>query len=402
MKRWHVIILSIAILSLIVGASLRGSDSSEEPVYAEKAAVRSVVSSVSAQGEIDPKVSLNIGAHIIGKVDKLYVQEGDSVRQGQKLVDLEKQGTLEQRKRMEAELASRRIEQQRAESSLSLAKVLYDRAMKLQKQGVQAAETLDRARAELANARAAEATAQEGVRQAQAALAQTDDELSRTSIVSPIDGMIVQLNAHEGEVVVTGTMNNPASVIAVVADISELIVETDVSESDVVNIRRGQTAKVRVDALPNEELEARVIDIGMSAVRTGNGSGMRYFKVKAAIVHPDRRLRPGMTAEVSIVTNVASGKVAVPLQAVVDRAAKGDDRDDAPKKEYVFVVHNGSVRQTEVRSGISDATHVAVLSGVANGDVVVTGPFRTIRKLQDGEHVKVVKPAKDSGQKEKS
>ncbi len=401
MKRWHVAILAIAVLVTIVAASLSGDSTPTVAVYTEPATVRLVVSSVSAQGQIDPKLKVNIGAHIIGKVVKLYVREGDAIRKGQKLVELEKQGSIEQRKRMAAEVASRRIEAQRAEAGLTLARLSYERAVSLQKQGIQAPESLDRARAELANASAAVGTAEASVRQARAGLAQSDDELSRTTIVSPVDGTIVELNAHEGEVVVTGTMNNPASVIAVVADLSELVVETEVGESDIVVVRTGQTAKVRVDALAGEELESRVTEIGSSAVRSGTGAGMRYFNVQAAIVRPDARLRPGMTAQVSIVTDVSKTSVAVPLQSVVDRAPPGsEEREGGRKKNYVFVVRDGKVRQTEVKTGISDATHVAIASGLAPGDVIVTGPFRTVRNLRDGERIKIVPPSKDDGGKE--
>jgi HlyD family secretion protein len=238
------------------------------------------------------------------------------------------------------------------------------------------------------------------VRQAAASLTEAENELTRTTIVSPIDGKVVQLNAHEGEVVVTGTMNNPGSIIAVIADLSEILVEAEVGETEVVAIRAGEPAKIKVDAVADHEYAGHVTEIGSSAaVRANAGSGIRYFKVKVAIDNPDARLRPGMTSQVSIITSTVADSLAVPIQSVVERvpgAKKDDDEenDAAPKRKYVFVVRDGKVHQTEVTTGISDATHVTIRSGLKGGDPIVTGPFRTIKALHDGDRVEITKEEK--------
>jgi HlyD family secretion protein len=223
---------------------------------------------------------------------------------------------------------------------------------------------------------------------------------SGTTIVSPIDGKVVQLNAHEGEVVVTGTMNNPGSVIAVIADLSEILVEAEVGETEVVGIRNGQAARVKVDAVPDKEYRGHVTEIGASAaIRQNAGSGIRYFKVKVAIDDPDERLRPGMTSQVSIVTSTAANTLAVPIQSVVERVPgskkKPEDEDeDTPKKKFVFIVRDGKAKMTAVQTGISDATQVAILSGIRAGDQVITGPFRTLKKLRDGDSVVITEEQK--------
>ena len=147
-------------------------------------------------------------------------------------------------------------------------------------------------------------------------------------------------------------------------------------------------------------------EIGSSAaVRASVGAGVRYFKVKVAIDNSDERLRPGMTSQVSIVTSTSPDALAVPIQSVVERVpgAKKDEESDesAPKKKYVFVVKNDKIKQTEVTTGISDATHVSVLSGVKAGEMIVTGPFRTLKKLHDGDSVEVVKEEKKTTEEEK-
>ena len=402
MKRLLIIAGIVLVLAIIVFASVRASSSNAEKVYAEPAKVRKIEAVVTAPGEINPKVKVNISAHIVGKIEKLYFNEGDNVKRGQKLVDLERFAYEAEYARARAELANRHIEVERAKAALHTSDSAYKRAVNLERRGIQAQELFDKSRLDLENASAAYQSAQEGVRQADAMLTQAQTDLSHTTIVSPIDGKIVQLNAHEGEVVVTGTMNNPGSVIAVVADLSEILAEADVGETEVVGIRAGQQGKVKVDAVPDKEYVGHVAEIGSSAaVRQNAGSGLRYFMVKIAIDNADERLRPGMTCEVSIVTSSVPNAIAVPIQSVVERvppskakAAGEEDDENTPTNKYVFIVRSGKVKMTQVTTGVSDATHVALTSGLKAGDQVVTGPFRLLKKLKDGEAVQVTKEEK--------
>ncbi len=405
MKRWLIIAGVVVLLAIVIFFSVRGGDPKGEKVYAEAAGRKTIESVVTAPGQIDPKVKVNISAHIVGKIETLYFNEGDTVRRGQKLVELEKPLYLAQRDRLNAELASRRVEVQRARAAMNTAQAQYDRAQSLSKQGIQAQELFDQARLAYENARAGVAAAEQGVNQAAAGLRSAAEDLSRTTIVSPLDGKVVQLNAREGEVVVTGTMNNPGSVIAVIADLSQILVEAEVGETEVVSVSLQQPAKIKVDAIPDHEYHGRVVEIGSSAaVRQGAGAGIRYFKVKVAFDDADARLRPGMTSQVSIVTNSAPNAIAVPIQAVVERVpgATGDDDsddDDKPKKKYVFLAADAKAKQVEVQTGISDTTHVVITSGVKAGDRLITGPFRTLKKLKDGvaiaETAEEKKPSKD-------
>lgn len=399
MKRWLAIGGAAVVVAIVIVASIRSGGPKGEKVYAEAASRRTIESVVTAPGQIDPKVKVNISAHIVGKIEKLYFNEGDTVRRGQKLVELEKPLYIAQRDRLSAELASRRVEVVRARAAMKTAEAQYQRAQSLSRQGIQAQELFDQARLAYDNARAAVGSAVQGVHQAEAGLRQAAEDLSRTTIVSPLDGKVVQLNAREGEVVVTGTMNNPGSVIAVIADLSEILVEAEVGETEVVSVRLQQTAKIKVDAIPDREYHGQVVEIGSSAaVRQGAGAGIRYFKVKVSIDDADDRLRPGMTSQVSIVTSSAPNALAVPIQSVVERvpgAAPDDAADsDKPKKKYVFLAVDGKASQVEVQTGISDATHVVIASGVKEGDRLITGPFRTLKKLKDGAAVVETKEEK--------
>jgi len=188
----------------------------------------------------------------------------------------------------------------------------------------------------------------------------------------------------------------------VVADLSEILVEADVGETEVVGIRLGQQAKIHVDAVPGKDYAGHVAEIGSSAaIRQSAGSGLRYFKVKVAFDNPDDRLRPGMTSEVSIVTSSAPNALAVPIQSVVERVppsnkkkATEEEDENALRKKYVFVVKGGKVKMTEVSTGVSDSTHVAILTGIKARDQVVTGPFRILKKLKDSDPVEITKEEK--------
>ena len=402
MKRWLIVAGAGLLTALIIIGSVRSGAPKGEKVHTATVAPRTIESVVTAPGQIDPKVKVNISAHIVGKIEKLYFEEGDVVRRGQKLVELEKPLYVAQRDRLSAEVASQRVEVQRARAALATAESQYRRAQSLSQQGIQAQELFEQSRLALENARAGLAAAEQGVRQAEAGLRSAAEDLSRTTIVSPLDGKVVQLNAREGEVVVTGTMNNPGSVIAVIADLSQILVEAEVGETEVVAVKLQQPARIKVDAVPDREYRGHVVEIGSSAaVRQGAGSGIRYFKVKVAIDDADDRLRPGMTSQVSIVTSRVADAVAVPIQSVVERSASKDDEDgDAPKKKYVLLARDGKAKQVEVRTGISDATHVVILSGVKSGDRVVTGPFRTLKKLQDGAAIQETKEEKKTSKDE--
>lgn len=399
MKRWQIVTIVVVVLAAVVGLSLAAGGPRGEKVYVEKVARRDIETLVTASGEIDPKLKVNISAHAMGKIERLYIKEGDTVQKGQKLVDLERNIYAAQRDRAGAELANRQIEVRRARAALQNAQAQFKRAQQMQEQGIQAREIFERASLELTTARAALASAEEGVRQAQATVAQSSEDLSRTSIYSPIAGKVVQLSAQEGEVVITGTMNNPGSVIAVVADLSEVIVKADVAETEVVSTKIGQPARVEVDAVPDRKYNGRVVEIGSSAVsKIGSASGIRYFAVKVAVTDPDERLRPGMSSQVDVITASARQVLSVPVQSVVERrgpdVTEDEDDEDAAKKKYVMVVEKDRVRMREVTTGTSSNTHVEIKSGVTEGQQVVTGPFRTIKKLKEKSTVQIEKEKK--------
>ncbi|HEY0787655.1 MAG TPA: efflux RND transporter periplasmic adaptor subunit, partial [Thermoanaerobaculia bacterium] len=282
-RRWIWIGAGALLIAAVVIGSIASGGEKGEKVYVEPVGRRDIQAVVSAPGQIDPKVKVNISAHVVGKIEKLYFEEGQTVRRGDRLVELEKIAFSAASDQAASMVANRRIEVNRARLTLESARRNLQRAESLSREGVLNQELLDRSRLEYDTARTSLASAEEAVRQAEAALRQAREDLQRTTIVAPMSGRIVQKNAEEGEVVITGTMNNPGSVIAVLADLSEVLVEADVGETEVVKVKIGQPADIRVDAIPEGVFKGSVVEIGSSAAqRAGVSTGIRYFTVKVA------------------------------------------------------------------------------------------------------------------------
>jgi len=387
-------------LALIVFASIRATSAGPQTrVYAEAAERRSITHTVTASGQIHPRIKVNISAHVIGKIEKLYVRDGDPIEAGQPFLQLERQAFQAARDDARARLGMAETELRRAEVALADQQVRLERARRLRAEGVVSVETLESAELQSRTAELALVTAREGIDQAKALLEKAEDDLRKTTIWAPIAGRVIALNAEEGEVVVSGTMNNPASVIGTIADTSEMLAEVDVDETEVVDVRPGLEAEIEVDAVPDARYAGRVVEVGSSGYAKANQPDVQFFLVKILLDAPDEKLRPGMSARARIRVETHDDAVVVPIQAVVERApvsaaggephASTEAAGEAEEVPVVFVVEDGRVRQRPVETGISDATDVELRSGVDAGAEVVTGPYRSIKKLRDGDRVKV-------------
>ncbi len=411
MKRALVAGAVVLLLAVVLVASLRGGGGrGGTKVYAEPAAARDVVQVVKASGQIDPKEKVNISAHVVGKIERLYVQEGDSIRQGQPFLKLEQQAFLAARDQWAAQLRSSQTAVAKAQAMLADSGIKLDRAKNLHAQGILSREQLDSAVLAETAARLELDQAREAVREAKANLDKAADDLTKTTIYSPISGRVIKLNAEQGEVVVSGTMNNPGSVIGTIADLSEILARVDVDETEVVNVKVGQSALLKVDAVPGRQYHGRVIEVGSSGGSKASQPDVTFFEVKIQLTDADGALRPGMSVRSEIRAAEHPKALAVPIQAVVERAAedvaaakgseiakiekRGPDSQDArdakdDQVKVVFVVAGGKAALRPVSTGLADETYVEVLSGLNAGERVVTGPYRTLRDMKDGDKVAV-------------
>lgn len=414
-KKWLWIgIGAVLVIAVVVANMARSSGGKVESVQLAKVRIEDVTSRVKAPGKIEPKTQVKISADVPGKVIHLAVEEGDQVRRGQLLLQLDDTQYRATWNQTRATLASARARLTDARASLKVAEDNYVRQRSLFEQKLLSQAEWDRATAAVESARSASATAQEEVARAEAALSASADNLSKCRFVAPFDGVVSALNVEQGEIVMIGTMNNPGTQIMAVSDLSRMLVRADVDEADIVDIRHGQKAKITVDALPDTSFSATVMEIGNTAKRsaTGGSEGQTNFEVQVVFDQTVPEVRPGMTADVEIDTGTHPKTYAVPIQAVVvrtdrelERAAKKpgqrkarrsdanaaeDDTVGRKEKELtgIFVVKNDVATFVPVKAGIASETMIEVTGDVKEGDVVVSGPYKALRELKPGAKVK--------------
>jgi HlyD family secretion protein len=404
MKRWLIGALVLLALAVVIVASIRGSRSEQGVrVYAEPVVRDAITQVVKASGEVQARVSVDLSAHVVAKIEKLYVKEGDAVRAGQPFLELEKQAFTAAVESWQAQLRQARTQVRQAEVALADAEVKLKRARRLAEEGIIAPEQLEATELARTSSQLTLQEARDRVANTQANLTKALDDLGKTTIYAPISGRVVDLSAEEGEVVVSGVMNNPATKIATVADLSELLAELDVDENEIVDVKVGQPVTVTVDAVQGRTYRGEVVEVGSSgSTRAGQGD-VTFFEVDVLLEDADQRLRPGMSVRAEIEVAQSEDALVVPVQAVVEREIGGDaeaeaDRDQGNSEgkatgepvSVVFVVADGKAVRRSVETGLSTVTQVEVTSGVEEGEQVVTGPFRTLRDLEDGAAVRVV------------
>ena len=393
MKKALIVTGVLVVLALIIWASLRDSGPRGTEVEVQAAEIRTVSSRVKATGEITPEKRVDISAKVVGEIINLPVVEGQTVRTGQLLLEIERDLYESARNQARAALRQAEVSVRRQEVQLANAKLNMRRTKELIADGLVSQEALDAAQLQLDTAAVEIEAQQHSVEQYRSGLQRTEDDLARTTIRSPMDGVIIQLNAEQGETVVPGSTNLPGSVIMTVADMSVLLAEVEVNEVDVVNVKLGQEAEVTVDALGDEPEIGHVVEIATSG-RKDPALGTIRFAVKVAIDDPDEALRPAMTAKVDILTDTSEDTLTVPIQAVVKRKlddggeeVEGSEAKGLDETDVVYLIEDDEATVRSVTTGISDDLYVEITDGLSDGDEVVIGPYRTLKKLHSGDAV---------------
>lgn len=391
--------LLVLVASLAVGPGAEtagGGGGSGTEVEVQEAVRRTITTRVKASGEIVPEKKVDISARVVGVIVELPVKEGDRVEQGQVLLEIERQLYESTRDQQRAALDQAEVTRRRLDVTLRTAERNLVRLRDLKAKDFTSQESLEAAEDGVENAKIELESHGHLIAQTRSALKQASDDLDRTTIRSPMEGVVVALNTEKGETAVPGSNNVPGSVLMTIADMSRLLAKVEVSEVDVVGLEKGQAAGVVVDALPGDPQRGTVTEIGSSGHKDPATGSIR-FTVKVALKDPHAGLRPTMTAKVSVVTKDRADVVSVPIQAVVKRRidAEGKEVDATsaagralPAREGVFVVKEGRVRFVPVKTGAADELHVEVESGLDAAARVVTGPYRTLKTLKDGERVR--------------
>jgi HlyD family secretion protein len=423
----------------VIAANLLKGSGGQTAVQAGEVRKGTIVATVRAPGRIQPETMVKLSADVPGKVSRLAVKEGDRVRRGQFLLQLEDIAYRAEVANAEAAVQAARSNLRQAEAAFAQSDASFKRKESLFEQKLVSPEELDVARTTRDSDKARLDARREDVAQGAGTLTIARDRLSKTRFVAPIDGTVTQLAIEEGEIVITGTMNNPGTVILTVADLAEMKVEADVDETDVSSVALGQTSTVTVDALPDTTLTGRVHEIANSPTiaNVGAQDQQTNFLVDVMIDRPPAMLRPGMTADVEITTATRDSVLLVPIQAVVVRTpdelvplskrrasrkggkgGKGAGAASAAtagnagapatpgakpvEKKGVFVIDKeNKVAFREVVPGLSSDTDYEITGDLKPGDKIVTGPFRVLRTLKPEQKIRLEETKKAGGEEKK-
>jgi HlyD family secretion protein len=454
MKLWKKIAVGggiVIVLAAIVGFTVYQSGKNVVQVQTGKVQREDLSSMVSASGEIKPKTYVNIGANAYGKITHLYVKEGDHVKKGQLLAQLEnvqssadvsanqasEQAAETDAIAADAALKTSEADLQRALADYERNKLDWDRAQSLFKDGLIAKSDFDsrqnawatadsglgQAKARVNQAKAQKDSADRHVSMARANLTRVADVLQKTTYAAPYDGVVTNLPVREGESVVIGIQNALGSTLLTLANMSVITAEVKVDETDIVNVRVGQPAEVTIDAIPKKVFHGTVSEIGDNAIVRSTGVATsqqataseeaKDFKVVVTVNDPPPDLRPGLSTTAKITTASRSGALAIPIQALSVRtkaqleqqktvpgavhaaapvskdASKDRDKDQKEDVPGVFVIRNKKAEFVPVTTGIAGTSDIEVISGVKEGDEVITGSYKVLRTLRSGSSVKI-------------
>ena len=418
MSKKRIILLAIAIVVIVlifITVTKRNGGSGEVAVQTAKVEKQRIVQTVTATGRIQPKTQVKISADVAAKITKLDVKEGDWVEKGQFLVQLDREKFAAAVERNQANVRSSEADAKLAKENMSKVEKDYERTKGLFDRNLESQASLDQAYAAFQVEKARYQSALELVEQAKATLKQAQDDLSKTTIYSPMAGTISELNKEVGEIALGSQFQE--DVILIVSDLAGMEALVDVDENDIISVSLGDSAKIEVDALPDKVYMGVVTEIASSAKISGQGTADQKtdFEVEITVLDPGDQLRPGMTASSDIVTDIRDNAIGVPIQSVAVRTpdqlkkkaptpsgnvAIADDSASqvfAPDKDgfcsVVFVVNDDQAIAKQVKTGIQSDTHIEIIDGLNEGDEIVVGNYRAISQdLQNGSPIVVQGP----------
>ena len=399
-KRTKIIIAVVVVLliAIVTFASIKGRSKEGTPVTFAKVERQDLTSKVSANGRIDAQRKVDLSANVMGQIVNLAVREGDVVKKGDFLLQIDQKQLAASAAGAEASMQAQFSDRDAARASLTEAQRNFERAQKNYNERIIPLAELDRARAALDSARANVVSIERRIGAARADLAAARDTLSKTTMRAPMAGIVTALPVEEGEVAVIGTMNNPGTVLLTIADMSVVEAVMEVDETDIPNVKVGQPASVTIDAYPNKTFAGVVTEVGSSPMqRQGvqGGSEAVNFEVKIQLTNPPPGVRPGFSASADITTGTRTKAIAVPIQALVMREKPSSGKSGKPvDEEGVYVHKDGKAQFAPVTTGLTGETNVEIVRGLSENQQIITGPFRALRDIKDGSKVREQKEEK--------
>lgn len=382
---------------MLLGTTLGASTCRQkgQKVRTEKIERRGLVALVTCNGKIEAHRKVDLSANVPGQVVNIAVREGDAVKKGDFLLQIDRKNLQAQTDSSQAALGALLSDRDAARAGVEQARLDIDRARVSFESALIPRSELDRAKTTFDQAQASLAAYENRIEQARATLAGARDSLGKTTITAPMSGIVTRLAVEEGEVAVIGTMNNPGTVLLTISDLSEIEATMEVDETDIPSIRLGQKAKLTIDAFPNREFEGEVTEVGSSPIQkslTGSASEAINFEVKVRVLAPPEGTKPGLSCSAAITTGQKSDVLSIPIQALALREkdrAKTTAGERPKDEEGVYLVERGKVRFASVVTGMAGELDIEIASGLKGGEEVVVGPFKTLRELKDGDPVVV-------------
>ena len=402
MKRKHVFLIVGVVLAAAVGGffyARRGP----KPAEIEVATVgrEDIQAKVTANGKVQAKKKVDISATIPGQITLLAVKEGDPVRKGQLLLQIDAVNPRAAARSNEFSMEALLHDQESANANLAQARTDLRRAENNFAAHIIPEAEIQRARTAVSTAEAAAQAAARRVQQARATLEGARDTLAKTTVRSPIDGIVTAKRVEEGEVAVIGIQNSPGTVLLTISDMSIVETELEVDETSVPSVKVGQESRIRIDAYPNQTFKGLVTEVGGSPILPAAGatSNAIKFRVKVQIQDPPADVKPGLSVQADILTGFRPKALVVPIQALVirDRERKpGDAASGTPRdEEGVFLKDGGKAKFQPIKTGLLGELSLEVVSGLQGGETLITGPFKSLRTLKPGDAVKVEEKKKD-------
>ena len=405
MSKKTKIIMGIGAAVVVVGAltaAIRGKDKDLPRVTTAKVEKMDLVAKVTANGKIQAKNKVDMSALVMGQIVNLAVKEGDHVKKGQLLLQIDRVQLAAQAQGREATLSAMRHDLDAARANAVQAKSDYDRARQNFDAKILAEADYQKAKSNLDAAEATLAATEQRMNSTMADLVASRDSLSKTTVTSPLDGIVTSLPIKEGEVTVVGTMNNAGTQLMTVSDMGEVEAVMMVDETSVPQVKVGQKATLSIDAYPNRKFSGTVSEVGSSPIPKTDpdllalvaNSEAINFKVKIRLDNPPESIRPGFSVTADIVTGRIDGASAIPIQALVVRDVQSKDKKPATggrpeTEEGVYVVKNGKLEFDKVETGIAGELMIEIKKGPAAGQQIVTGPFKVLRQVKEGDRVLV-------------
>ena len=400
MKRkviWGAVVIVAVGISGGVYVAKRGPK--PQPVQLGKATRQDLQAKVTANGKIQATKKVDISATVPGQVLHLAVREGDEVKRGQFLLQLDSVNYRAGAKSSEFSMQALLKDLDSAHFNAEQAKADLDRAEKNHAAGILAEADLQRARTASSTADAALLALEQRVEQSRAMLEGAQDTLSKTTIRAPMDGIVTAKRIEEGEVAVIGIQNQPGTVLLTISDMSRVEAEMEIDETSIPSVKLGQEARVHIDAYPNRTFDGLVTEVGNSPIiaTTGQANEAIKFKVKVQLKNPPEGIKPGLSVQADILSGFRAKALTVPLQALIVRDAEAKPEDPAgsgpPKEEEgVFVVDGGKAAFRPIKTGLIGELAVEVLDGLKESETLITGPFKELRALKPGDLVREQRP----------